>query len=250
MTELSATRRASVTCLHTGGCSACAQSLAALEAPRYAKQLTALGVTFARVPRHGDILLLCGALTEQARASVGGLIAGTPHPRALVAVGDCAVNRCVFADSPCLSVPLAQAFQVNVEIGGCPPSPQAIIEAIVEARRLLSQQPTRSVAPDATPYVAPPLSAPDLSGAASAPGRSARLAALIEAAGEGWDDADLNDDDDETDETDDLNEDARAEIPPSAQTTRESEHLTGTGNGARTPGARRHPGNIRRSTDE
>ncbi len=246
MSELSLARRAAVevTSLHTGGCSACAQSLAALEAPRYAKQLAALGVTFTRVPRHSAIILLCGALTEQARASVSGLIAGMPHPRALVAVGDCAVNRCVFADSPCLSVPLAQAFHVNVEIGGCPPTPQAIIEAISEARRLLSDQPTTpdaspapDSAPDVAPSVAPPaLSAPDLSGAGSAPGRSARLEALIAAAGEGWDDGDDDDDNDETDQI----ADELADVPPPGQAMGKREHLTGTGNGASRPGARQH----------
>jgi Ni,Fe-hydrogenase III small subunit len=242
MSELSAARRAAVevTSLHTGGCSACAQSLAALEAPRYARQLAALGVTFTRVPRHSTIILLCGALTEQARASASGLIAGTPHPRALVAVGDCAVNRCVFADSPCLSIPLAQAFHVNVEIGGCPPTPQAIIEAISEARRLLSDLPTKpdaSPASDSAPHVTPTaLSAPDLSGAGSAPGRSERLAALIAAAGEGWD---ADDDDDDGDETGQI-DDELTDDPPPEQAMGKREHLTGTGNGASRPGARQH----------
>ncbi|HEY7848958.1 MAG TPA: hypothetical protein VIC27_02780, partial [Ktedonobacterales bacterium] len=139
MNELDIARRTAVwvASLHSGGCSACAESIAALEAPRYARQLRARGVTFARTPRHSDVILLCGALTEQARAAIEALVEGTPRPCALVAVGDCALNGCVFAGSPALTTPLAQALNVNVEIGGCPPAPQAIIEAIAKAQRLL-----------------------------------------------------------------------------------------------------------------
>lgn len=245
MREPRAARRAAVavTCLHTGGCSACAQSLAALEAPRYAQRLADAGVTFARVPRHSDIVLLCGALTEQARASVSRLLEGTPRPRALVAVGDCALNGCVFAGSPCLTVPLAQAFAVNVELGGCPPSPQAVIDAISEAKRLLcGQSPLAVVASGATPVesalaalpIAPPALA--VSGAAPTPNdpdRAARLGALFTVAGEDWgDDDDLDDDDGGLG---DLDTDATPE-----QTIQKREHLTRMGRGATQPGARQH----------
>jgi membrane-bound hydrogenase subunit mbhJ len=224
MSELKTARRAAVwvTSLHTGGCSACAQSLAALDAPRYAQRLGALGVTLARVPRHSDIILLCGALTEQARASVAAVLEGAPRPRALVAVGDCAVNGCVFAGSPCLSIPLAQAFNVNIEIAGCPPAPQTIIEAIAEAQRLLIAQattPTNAGEPvvvHVTPSRAMP-ETPAAPEAAVAPDHVTRLAALIEAARDGWDD-DPGDDDIASDLT--------------------SDHLTGTSNGAPAPAAR------------
>lgn len=197
MSEPRGARRASlwVTSVHTGGCSACAQSLAALEAPRYAKRLAALGVSFTSVPQHSDVILLCGALTEPARVSITRLIEGTPRPRALVAVGDCAINGCVFAGSPRLIRPLAQTLNVNVEIGGCPPPPQAIIEAIGEAGRLLAEGAGASVAADGAPVA--PTVLPSTPSAPSVPlsagDRAARLAVLIEAASDGWgeDDDDL-----------------------------------------------------------
>ena len=206
MSELQAARRASVWVLglHTGGCSACAQSVAALEAPRYAQRLRALGVTFARTPRQSDILLLSGALTAQAQTSVSALINETPRPRALVAVGDCAINGCVFAGSAQLVRPLAQALNVNVEIGGCPPAPQAIIEAIAEAQSLLTGKGSATTATlpssdgDTSPDDAP------------APEQAGRLSALFAAAGDDWDD------DEDTEDTD----------------TIESDDLTGQRNGA------------------
>lgn len=194
MSELEAARRAAVqvTSLHTGGCGACAESIAALDSPRYARQMRKQGILRTALPRHSDIVLLCGALTEQARAGVSALLSGTPRPRALIAVGDCAVNGCVFAGSSQLTVPLAQAFNANVEIGGCPPAPQAILDAIVEARRLLSGAPASSSQPEAEAEAQPASSAPS-----GAPDRSSRLASLIEAARGSWDD-DEDDDDDES----------------------------------------------------
>jgi len=206
MSELQAARRASVWVmgLHTGGCSACAQSVAALEATRYAQRLRGLGVTFARTPRQSDILLLSGALTPQAQASISALIEAAPRPRALVAIGDCAINGCVFAGSAQLARPLAQVFNVNVEIGGCPPAPQAIIEAIAEAQSLLTGKGSATTATlpssdgDTSPDDAP------------APEQAGRLSALFAAAGDDWDD------DEDTEDTD----------------TIESDDLTGQRNGA------------------
>ncbi|HZC08009.1 MAG TPA: hypothetical protein VE338_20400 [Ktedonobacterales bacterium] len=263
MSDLSAAHRAVfVASAHTGGCSACAQSLAALEAPRYAKRLNALGVTFARALRHADVILLCGALTEQARASIGALLDGAPHPRALVAVGDCAINGCVFAGSPCLTTPLAQVFNANVVIGGCPPAPLAIIEAIAEAQRLLSGHPvatdvasaaartaapaggeapdardaleTAAVAPLAISIESPALTAP----ATPAPDRAARLAALIEAAREGWGDDDSIDDDTDDDTDDDIDDLAHGHMLGQAMT--DHNYLLDMGNGASVPGVHHH----------
>jgi Ni,Fe-hydrogenase III small subunit len=141
MNELEAARRAAVlvASAHVGGCPACAQSVAALSAPRYAQRLRERGVILMAAPRQADVLLLCGTLNERSRGAAMALVEETPRPRALVAVGDCALNGCVFAGSPALtSQSLAAALNVNVEISGCPPSPEAILDAISEAQRLLA----------------------------------------------------------------------------------------------------------------
>jgi Ni,Fe-hydrogenase III small subunit len=123
----------------SGGCGACAQSILALQASRYAKALHSAGVTFAQSPRHADVILISGPLTNAARESIERVIDATPQQRALIAVGDCAIDGCVFAGSPELSESAATAFDVHVEIEGCPPAPLAILDAIGAARELLAQ---------------------------------------------------------------------------------------------------------------
>lgn len=141
--------------LETGGCGACAQSLYALLAPRYAAELSAQGITFARSPRHADILLLCGPMTTAARAAVRRVVETLPEPRVLIAVGDCAITGCVFSGSPYLGIPPADDLDANVEIAGCPPSPSSILAAIAEAAQLLADSAAVNAgdthdAPDAT----------------------------------------------------------------------------------------------------
>jgi NADH:ubiquinone oxidoreductase subunit B-like Fe-S oxidoreductase len=54
-----------------------------------------------------------------------------------VAVGDCAIDGGVFAGAAHLVQSPAEALDVNVEIAGCPPSPESILAAISEAAQLL-----------------------------------------------------------------------------------------------------------------
>ncbi len=124
--------------IETGGCGACAQSIAALRSPGFAPALGAEGIAFASSPRHADVLLISGPLSAVAREAVRRVVEAAPLPRALVAVGDCAIDGCVFAGSPGISNSLAEDLDVNVEIAGCPPSPDAILAAIGEAARLLA----------------------------------------------------------------------------------------------------------------
>lgn len=135
-------RRSSVWALplDTGGCGACTQQIYALQAPRYAQELRAHGVQWARSPRHADVVLITGALSQAAREPIRRVLAGVPQPRALVAVGNCAINGCVFNGSPEVVADVAEELDVNVEIAGCPPSPQAILDAIVEASQLLAAE--------------------------------------------------------------------------------------------------------------
>jgi Ni,Fe-hydrogenase III small subunit len=66
------------------------------------------------------------------------VLAAIPEPRALVAVGNCAIDGCVFASSPEIDARAAETLDVHVELPGCPPGPSAVLAAIVEAKRLLA----------------------------------------------------------------------------------------------------------------
>ena len=121
--------------LNIGSCNGCDQMIQALLAPRY--QLARRGITYATSPRHADIILLAGALTQRTLEPVQRVIAQVPDPHAIIAVGDCVLNGSVFAGSPEIIPNAADLLGVNVEIAGNPPTPVQILQAIEEAARLL-----------------------------------------------------------------------------------------------------------------
>jgi Ni,Fe-hydrogenase III small subunit len=141
MTPPSTARRATTTTavhlVQAGGCAACAQSATALLAPRYRSALTKRGITFTFSPRHADVVLVTGTVTNDSLDALRRYLDGVPQPRALVAVGDCAIDGGVFSGATGLVESPAEALDVNVEIAGCPPSPESILAAITEAAQLL-----------------------------------------------------------------------------------------------------------------
>jgi Ni,Fe-hydrogenase III small subunit len=53
-----------------------------------------------------------------------------PEPRLVVAVGDCACDRGVFAGAYGVVGAVGDIVAVDLEVPGCPPRPEAIVEAL------------------------------------------------------------------------------------------------------------------------
>jgi Ni,Fe-hydrogenase III small subunit len=120
-----------------GGCGACAQSVLALQAPQYDAEMHTQRVRFAASPRHADVVLITGPVPVDTLEGLQAYIEAVPQPRALIAVGDCAIDGGVFRGSPDIVPNLAEALDVHVEIAGCPPPPGSILAAIAQAAQLL-----------------------------------------------------------------------------------------------------------------
>jgi membrane-bound hydrogenase subunit mbhJ len=121
--------------LNMGSCNGCEQQIQAMLAPRY--KLARWGISFATSPRHADIVLLTGALTARSLEPIQQVLSLVPDPHALIAVGDCAINGGIFAESDQVVANAADVLGVNIEITGSPPAPSEIIQAIVKAAELL-----------------------------------------------------------------------------------------------------------------
>jgi Ni,Fe-hydrogenase III small subunit len=132
-------RTIAVLALETGGCGACTESVMALHSPLYKAELAAYGITFVDSPRQADVVLVSGPLSTEADQAVRRVLALVPEPQALVAIGDCAINGCVFAGSTYISASAAEALDVHVELPGCPPTPSSILNALSRAAQLLDE---------------------------------------------------------------------------------------------------------------
>ncbi|WP_029009225.1 NADH-quinone oxidoreductase subunit B family protein [Azospirillum halopraeferens] len=129
--------------LNAGSCNGCDIEITPLLSPRYdAEQV---GVQLHGTPKHADIVLISGTLTLRSRRAILDLYAQVPAPKAVVALGSCPASGNVFADSPLvLGESLDTVVPVDVWVPGCPPRPQAILDGILRAARLLEEGATRS----------------------------------------------------------------------------------------------------------
>ncbi len=119
-----------------GGCSGCAQETRALSGVAY--EMERHGLQFVSSPRHADVLLVTGPLTHAMRAAMESAWTAMPEPKWVVAVGACAIDGGLFADSYAVEGGVDAALPVDIIVPGCPPSPAVILSALltlIEANR-------------------------------------------------------------------------------------------------------------------
>ena len=84
-------------------------------------------------PKQGDIVLLTGPLTMKVKEKVLRVYQEIPEPKVTVAIGICPISGGVFRDSYAVAGPMDSYLPIDVNVPGCPPRPQAIIEGIAMA---------------------------------------------------------------------------------------------------------------------
>ena len=137
LVQISRGRSPWVYLLNTGACNGCDIEIAASLTPRYdAEQL---GVRREGSPKHADILVVSGPVTLRTRDALLDIYQQMPNPKAVVAIGSCPASGNVFAGSPTIFGPVDQFIPVDVYVAGCPPRPQAILQGIAQAAKLLAE---------------------------------------------------------------------------------------------------------------
>ncbi len=121
--------------INAGSCNGCDVELATTALiPRY--DVERLGCHYTGSPRQADEVLITGPLTRRIRDKVLRVWEEIPQPKITVAVGLCPISGGVFREGYAIDGPLDKYIPVDVNVPGCPPRPQAIMEAVVLARQL------------------------------------------------------------------------------------------------------------------
>ncbi len=113
----------------SGSCNGCEHELTLLSSPYYDLQRFGLGVVAS--PRHADLLLVTGAVTSRMRAPLLTAYQAMPEPRRVAALGDCALGCNMLGTADDLIGPVETVLPVDIRIPGCPPTPEAIADALL-----------------------------------------------------------------------------------------------------------------------
>lgn len=112
-----------------GDCGACLNEVKQLNNPYY--NMHRLGFFITPTPRHADVLLVVGPVTDHMRFALQKVYDAMPTPKRVIAVGACALSGGVFADSFVCAKGVAEVLPVDVEVPGNPPPPLAILHGLL-----------------------------------------------------------------------------------------------------------------------
>ena len=121
----------------TGSCAVCEQEIRLLTAPHY--DLHRLGFFFTPAPRHADILMVTGPAVRAFDVALRKTYDATPEPKLVMAVGACALGG-VYPADPIAHGALDAVLPVDVYVPGCPPSPTALLQALMVAVGRLAEK--------------------------------------------------------------------------------------------------------------
>ena len=124
--------------INAGSCNGCDIELVAVLTPRYDAER--LGFKLTGTPRHADVVVVTGPVTKQVLPRVLRAISQVPEPRVIVTMGSCPQSGNVFRGSYSVAGPLSKYVHVDVDVAGCTPKPEAVIDGLALATQILQQK--------------------------------------------------------------------------------------------------------------
>jgi len=115
----------------SASCNGCDVEVLECLVPRY--KLAELGVQVVFTPEEANVLVLTGGVNVKGKEELLKTYEKIQAPKLVVAVGNCAATKDIFAKGYPMVGPPDQLIPVNYYISGCPPRPQAIVTAIAKA---------------------------------------------------------------------------------------------------------------------
>ena len=92
-------------------------------------------------PRQADLMITAGTITMKYAPALIRLYEQMPEPKYVIAMGACTITGGMFsADSPSAVRGVDKLIPVDVYLPGCPPRPEAIMDAIVKLRKKIANE--------------------------------------------------------------------------------------------------------------
>jgi NAD(P)H-quinone oxidoreductase subunit K len=92
-------------------------------------------------PRQADLIITAGTITTKMAPQLVRLYEQMPDPKYVIAMGACTITGGMFSvDSPTAVRGVDKLIPVDVYLPGCPPRPEAIIDAIIKLRKKIANE--------------------------------------------------------------------------------------------------------------
>jgi Ni,Fe-hydrogenase III small subunit len=116
--------------IDAGSCNGCELEIQALNNAHY--NIEGMGIKFVASPRHADLLLVTGPVSVNMEEALKRTFEAVPDPKLVVAVGDCGACGGIFGKNYASRGSVWDVIPVDHSVAGCPPSPSAILQAILQ----------------------------------------------------------------------------------------------------------------------
>ncbi|KAM3090175.1 NADH dehydrogenase subunit K [Phormidesmis sp. 146-35] len=121
------------------GTACCFIEFAALIGSRF--DFDRFGLVPRSAPRQADLIITAGTITMKMAPALVRLYEQMPEPKYVIAMGACTITGGMFSvDSPTAVRGVDKLIPVDVYLPGCPPRPEAIIDAIIKLRKKISNE--------------------------------------------------------------------------------------------------------------
>ncbi len=123
----------------TFGLACCAIEMIATTMARY--DLARFGAeVFRPSPRQADLMIVAGTVTKKMAPQVVRLYNQMPEPKYVIAMGACAISGGPFKQGYNVLKGIDRYIPVDVHIPGCPPRPEALMDAFITLQRKIDAQ--------------------------------------------------------------------------------------------------------------